>query len=77
MISLHQDAELFAARLKAGDEATYALKPGRKAWLQVARGAVEVNGVKLKAGDGAAVSDEKKLVCHTNEASEVLLFDLK
>jgi len=77
VISLHQDAELFAARLKAGQEVSYTLKSGRKAWVQVARGSVELNGLKLKAGDGAAVSEEKKLVCHASDAAEILLFDLK
>jgi hypothetical protein len=33
--------------------------------------------LKLKAGDGAAVSEEKKLVCHASDAAEILLFDLK
>ena len=34
---------------------------GRYAWLQVAKGAVELNGKSLNQGDGAAVSEEKSL----------------
>jgi redox-sensitive bicupin YhaK (pirin superfamily) len=53
------------------------LRDGRYAWVQVARGAVNVNGHDLKAGDGAAVSKEKKLEISGNaDGSEVLLFDL-
>ncbi|MDP9262903.1 MAG: pirin family protein, partial [Acidobacteriota bacterium] len=48
------------------------------AWLQVARGAVALNGVALKAGDGAAISDESALeIAGAGDgSSEILLFDL-
>jgi quercetin 2,3-dioxygenase len=49
---------------------------GRHAWVQVARGAVEVTGTKLAAGDGAAVSEEKAVAIRASEAAEVLVFDL-
>jgi redox-sensitive bicupin YhaK (pirin superfamily) len=53
------------------------LRDGRYAWIQVARGSVNVNGQELKAGDGAAVSEETKLeISGAAESSEVLLFDL-
>jgi redox-sensitive bicupin YhaK (pirin superfamily) len=52
------------------------LEPGRHAWVQVARGAVEINGQPLKQGDGAAVSEEKTLTITGTEPSEILLFDL-
>jgi redox-sensitive bicupin YhaK (pirin superfamily) len=52
------------------------LATGRYAWLQLAKGAVELNGEPLKQGDGAAVSDESKLVIQGVEDAEVLLFDL-
>ena len=50
--------------------------PGRHAWLQVASGAVTLNGEPLVAGDGAAVSDEQRLEIGADAGSEVLLFDL-
>jgi redox-sensitive bicupin YhaK (pirin superfamily) len=75
-ITIHQDANLHIARLDAGTEAKHALAPGRHAWVQVARGSVELNGKKLVAGDGAAVSDEKEITVRANAGSEVLLFDL-
>jgi redox-sensitive bicupin YhaK (pirin superfamily) len=52
------------------------LASGRHAWLQVAAGAVDLNGTQLKQGDGAAVSQEEELRIVAGEPSEVLLFDL-
>jgi redox-sensitive bicupin YhaK (pirin superfamily) len=75
-VSIHQDANLFAARMKAGEEISQPIAPGRHAWVQVARGAVRLNGKELTAGDGAAISDEKNLTFQAIAPSEVLLFDL-
>jgi redox-sensitive bicupin YhaK (pirin superfamily) len=75
-VTIHQDAQLHVARLDAGQEITQALAAGRHAWLQVARGAVELNGTALAAGDGAAVSDERALAIRAGEDAEILLFDL-
>ncbi len=75
-IVLLQDAELYIARLKAGQKVSHELKPGRYAWMQVARGAASLNGVEMRAGDGAAASDEKKLDITAKEDAEILLFDL-
>ena len=55
---------------------THNLAHGRHAWLQVVKGAVTLNGERLGAGDGAAVSDEESLTVRADEESEVLLFDL-
>jgi len=44
--------------LKAGERADYALGAGRKAYLVPAKGAVEVNGVRLETRDGAAIENE-------------------
>jgi quercetin 2,3-dioxygenase len=75
-VTVRQDANLFIARLDQGTEATHSLAVGRHAWVQVARGAVQLNGTELKAGDGAAISDESEIRVKANKASEVLLFDL-
>src|ERR671919_3179083 len=60
-VTAHQDMELLVAVLNPGQQVSYFLKPGRHAWLQLARGGVSVNGTKLSAGDGAAVSEEGAL----------------
>lgn len=75
-VTVHQDVDLFAALLDRGERVTHRLNPGRHAWVQVARGAVMLNGVSLKAGDGAAISEEEPLEVSASELSEILLFDL-
>lgn len=75
-ITVHQDAELLVTLLEPGESIKYQLKPGRHAWVQVARGEVTLNGIELGAGDGAGVSEEDALEFRARAASEILLFDL-
>jgi redox-sensitive bicupin YhaK (pirin superfamily) len=75
-ITIHQDVDLYAAVLDAGQRASLALRPGRHAWVQVVRGAVALNGETLGQGDGAAVSEETALEVAATGPAEVLVFDL-
>jgi redox-sensitive bicupin YhaK (pirin superfamily) len=75
-LRVHQDADVYASLLDRGDAVTHALRPGRHAWLQLARGRCAVNGVALEAGDGAAISGEAQLRIDGAEGAELLLFDL-
>jgi quercetin 2,3-dioxygenase len=76
-IVIHQDVRLFAALMNTGEQVTHALSPGRKAWLQVVRGAVQLNGHEMNAGDGAAAEAEPAMSVVANKAgAEVLVFDL-
>lgn len=75
-VAIHQDAEVYAAMLGEGEEVSHELRAGRRAWVQLIRGGLELNGVVLRAGDGAAVSEEARLVLRAVEPSELLLFDL-
>jgi redox-sensitive bicupin YhaK (pirin superfamily) len=76
-VVIHQDAEIFAALLDAGQKVTHALKPARGGWVQVARGEVEVNGKSARAGDGIALEDEAEVtIVARADDSEMLLFDL-
>jgi quercetin 2,3-dioxygenase len=75
-VTIHQDARLYVALLSPGQQVQHDLAPGRYAWLQVAKGAVELNGKPLSQGDGAAVSEEPKLTIKGTEDAEILLFDL-
>jgi hypothetical protein len=76
-VRIHQDADLYASLLDKDETATHALAAGRRGWIQVVRGGVEVNGQSLRAGDGAAASDLPTLeVKATADSSEFLLFDL-
>jgi len=72
-LTIHQDAKILAGTIR--DSVQYELQPGRYAWLQVARGGLDLNGQTLNAGDGAAIENEPTLTLRGKDA-EVLLFDL-
>jgi quercetin 2,3-dioxygenase len=75
-VRIHQDADLYVARLPAGGEARHELGPGRLGWLQVARGSVSAGGEKLEQGDGAALVEAGPLSFRADAPAEVLLFDM-
>lgn len=75
-VTVHQDVALFAARLDQDQTVRHALAAGRKAWLQVARGDVLLNGLDLKEGDGAAIEAEDEVELIGVDGAEILLFDL-
>jgi redox-sensitive bicupin YhaK (pirin superfamily) len=77
-LTIHQDARVYASILGAGERTVHPLAPGRHAWVQVTRGAAEVNGVAIAAGDGAAISGESSLALAGlgEEGAELLVFDL-
>jgi redox-sensitive bicupin YhaK (pirin superfamily) len=75
-VRIRQDAEIWAARFDGEEEAIHKLQPGRKLWLHVARGEVDVGGERLGAGDAAAVVDEENILIHARGPAEVLLFDV-
>jgi hypothetical protein len=75
-IAIHQDADLWLARLEAKQELQYTVGAGRNAWLHVAEGEVTLNGQTLSGGDAAAVTHESQLALVGTKPSQVLLFDL-
>ncbi|NHC37187.1 pirin family protein [Scytonema millei] len=75
-VTIHQDVNLYSAILQPQDRVTYQLQPNRYAWLQVARGAVTLNGHSLNAGDGVATSAAELLEISSDRDAEILLFDL-
>ncbi len=75
-VKIHQDVDLYFSLLTAGKKIEWKPRPGRAAWIQIARGNVDLNGNLLREGDGAAVSDEKLLTLQTKEKGEFFLFDL-
>ena len=78
VIKIHQNVELHVAWLEEGKQVQHSLKGNRHAWIQVSRGSIKTNNIRLKSGDGAAVSDEKVLTLVADEdESELLLFDLE
>jgi redox-sensitive bicupin YhaK (pirin superfamily) len=75
-LTIQQDARLYLATLDDGSSVEHGLSAGRHAWLQVLRGAVELNGTALATSDGAAISGETRLNVTATAPAEVLLFDL-
>jgi hypothetical protein len=75
-VTVHQDTTLFATLLDEGKSIEHVLAPERHAWLQVARGELDLNGVRLVEGDGAALTNERALVATARQPTEALLFDV-
>lgn len=75
-IPIHQDVDLYFARLEKGQQTSLALGPGRHAWLQLIDGTLDVNGAALSAGDAAAISKVDRVNLSTGSNAHFLLFDL-
>ena len=74
-LAIRTDARVLGATLRAGETADYPLDPSRHAYLVPATGAVDVNGVRLDARDGAAITGERSLSVTALEDAEVVLVD--
>ncbi len=75
-VTVHQNVDVWAARLSPEEQAVFSLKPNRGAWIQMARGAGMLNGTLLRAGDGAAANQEELLEIKAVDEAEFLMFDL-
>ncbi|MBI3417106.1 MAG: pirin family protein [Verrucomicrobia bacterium] len=75
-IAIHQDADLWFAKLEPGQTISHSLAGDRHAWIHVAEGEVKVNGETLSGGDAVAVSGKLNLQLTATKPSQVLLFDL-
>ncbi|HEX8962405.1 MAG TPA: pirin family protein [Rhodocyclaceae bacterium] len=73
---IHQDASIYATLLAPGESVLHVLAPGRRAYVQVASGDADLNGVRLVTGDGAKIAEETELMLTARGDSEALLFDL-
>ena len=74
-LPIRAEARVLGATLKTGEAAEYRLPGTRHAYLVVARGTVEVNGVRLFERDGAAITDESSLRVAAIEDAEIVLVD--
>ena len=76
-VKIHQDVNLYITSLSKGDRLSHQLQDNRVVWLQVAKGSILLNDRLLRAGDGAAISDETQIaITGKSQESEILLFDL-
>jgi quercetin 2,3-dioxygenase len=74
---IHQDADIYRIQLAPGQTVTHDLKVGRGAWLQIAEGALTLNGVPLATGDGASAEQPGELTLTGIQSTEAIFFDLK
>lgn len=76
-VHINQDVKVYASLLGESEQVSYELAKGRHAWVQLISGSLDVNGERVEAGDGAAISDESALRLRSVEDNtEFLLFDL-
>ncbi|MDR7304904.1 pirin family protein [Rhodoferax saidenbachensis] len=75
-VLIHADAKLYSGLFDGAESAELALDPTRKAYVQVLRGGVEVNGAKLTTGDAALLEGESRITLAQGANAEVLVFDL-
>ena len=76
-VLIHADARLYAGLLDGAQEAELPLDPRRKAYVQLVRGELDVNGVRITAGDAALLEGEDMIRLTQGRDAEVLVFDLQ
>jgi hypothetical protein len=75
-VTIHQDVDLHGSVLDTGEEVSFQVRPGRKAWIQIARGTVTAGDQPLYAGDGYGVTEPGPIAITATDAAEFLVFDL-
>ncbi len=75
-VTVHADATVYAGLIDGAESATLVLDPARKAYVHLVRGALQVNGQALSAGDAALIEKETALALTDGHDAEVLVFDL-
>ena len=77
-VHINQDVRLYSSILSTDETVSLELAEGRHAWIQLVSGSLDVNGERLEAGDGAAISNVTSLSLRAiSDRTEFLLFDLK
>jgi redox-sensitive bicupin YhaK (pirin superfamily) len=75
-LTIHQDVDVYGSLLGIGEAVAFDLRPGRKLWIQMARGTLTANGQPLSAGDGLGLLDTQNISITATDEAEFLLFDL-
>jgi len=75
-VLIHADARLYAGLFDGDESVTLALNAGRKAYVHLVRGQLDVNGRRIAAGDALMLESEAQLTLANGQAAEVLVFDL-
>jgi redox-sensitive bicupin YhaK (pirin superfamily) len=74
-LPIRADARVMGATIKAGERVTLALAPERHAYLVAATGIVEVNGNRIAARDGAAITEVDEIEILGIADAEIVLVD--
>jgi len=75
-VLIHADARVYAGLFDGSERFSLPLASGRKGYVHVVRGEIEVNGKRLATGDAAKLEDESGINLSSGKAAEVLVFDL-
>lgn len=75
-LTIHQNAELYLAKLDQGTSVTHSMQAGRIGWIQLVDGELDLNGAHLSAGDGAAIENESSLKLTATSSAHFVLFDM-
>jgi redox-sensitive bicupin YhaK (pirin superfamily) len=75
-LTIHQDINLWSTVLDAGESIDFHFEGRRRGFVQVVRGAVEIDGEPLEAGDAVAAVDQPALTAKATSDAELLLFDM-
>lgn len=76
VIFIQQDAYIYSLVLQEKHKQEYQVRPGRCAWMQIAKGKLSLNGIDLEQGDGVAIEEPGQLMLSGIEDAEVLLIDM-
>lgn len=74
-LPIRSDSRVLGATLKAGESTEYRLGRDRRAYLVPATGAIEIDGHRVGARDGAAIEDEEIVRITALEDSEIVMVD--
>jgi quercetin 2,3-dioxygenase len=75
-VTIHADASIYSGLFDGEERAELALDLARKGYVHLIRGALEVNGQRLEAGDAVMLENESKVTVANGRDAEVLVFDL-
>ena len=75
-VTIHHDAHVYAGLFNGHQRAEHRLGGGRRAYVHVVRGDINVNGKSLDGGDAAKLTDVSAVDIENGSQAEVLLFDL-
>jgi hypothetical protein len=75
-LTIHQDIDMSSTILEVGQSLDYAFAEGRRGFLQVVKGQVQMGDEKLLQGDGVAIVDTSSITIDATEEAELLMFDM-